>query len=116
MMYMDNELVKEPARLEIKHISVGYDEVPVLQDVTFDVPHGARVAIVGPNGAGKSTLFKALVGLLPLSACEIFIHSRPLGHHLDCVAYVPQRGEVDWQFPATVADVVMMGRFGRMGW
>ena len=113
---MDKEFVNDPARLEIKHISVGYDDDPVLQDVTFDVPHGARVAIVGPNGAGKSTLFKALVGLLPLSTGEIFIHSRPLGHHLDCVAYVPQRGEVDWQFPATVADVVMMGRFGGMSW
>ncbi|MFC2064860.1 metal ABC transporter ATP-binding protein [Chloroflexota bacterium] len=113
---MNKEFINEPARLEIRHISVGYDEVPVLRDVTFDVPHGARVAIVGPNGAGKSTLFKALVGLLPLDTGEIFIHSRPLGHHLDCVAYVPQRGEVDWQFPASVADVVMMGRFGRMGW
>jgi manganese/iron transport system ATP-binding protein len=116
MGIMENDYIKEPARLEINHISVGYGDVPVLQDVSFDVQHGARVAIVGPNGAGKSTLFKALVGLLPLIEGEIFIHSLPLGHHLDCVAYVPQRGEVDWQFPATVADVVMMGRFGKMGW
>jgi len=116
MINMDNESLNEPARLEINNISVGYGNVPVLQDVSFDVQHGSRIAIVGPNGAGKSTLFKALVGLLPLMEGEIYIHSLPLGHHLDCVAYVPQRGEVDWKFPATVADVVMMGRFGKMGW
>jgi ABC-type Mn2+/Zn2+ transport system ATPase subunit len=107
---------QEPARLEINNISVGYNGTPVLQDVSFHIPHGARVAVVGPNGAGKSTLFKALVGLLPLSAGQIFIHEMALGHHLDCVAYVPQRSEVDWRFPVTVADVVMMGRFGQMTW
>ena len=113
---MDKTSPQEPARLEIKNISVGYNGTPVLQDVTFDIPHGARVAVVGPNGAGKSTLFKALVGLLPLRSGQIFIHEMELGHHLDCVAYVPQRSEVDWRFPVTVADVVMMGRFGRMNW
>jgi ABC-type Mn2+/Zn2+ transport system ATPase subunit len=72
--------------------------------------------VVGPNGAGKSTLFKALVGLLPLRSGSVRIHGLPLGHHLDCVAYVPQREEVDWRFPVSVLDVVMMGRFGRTGW
>ena len=108
--------VPEPARLEIQNVSAGYNGEPALRDVSFDVPHGARLAVVGPNGAGKSTLFKVLVGLLPLRAGRVFIHGRPLGHHLDCVAYVPQREEVDWRFPATVADVVMMGRYGRQGW
>jgi ABC-type Mn2+/Zn2+ transport system ATPase subunit len=70
---------------------------------------------VGPNGAGKSTLFKVLVGLLPLRAGKVLIHGLPLGHHVDCVAYVPQREDVDWRFPLTVADVVMMGRYGRLG-
>jgi manganese/iron transport system ATP-binding protein len=113
---MDKLTSQEPARLDIENISVGYNGAPVLQDVSFQIPHGARVAVVGPNGAGKSTLFKALVGLLPLRSGRIFIHQMPLGHHLDCVAYVPQRGEVDWSFPVTVADVVMMGRFGQMKW
>jgi len=113
---MEKSSPQEPARLEIKNISVGYNGSPVLQDVTFQIPHGARVAVVGPNGAGKSTLFKALVGLLPLRSGQIFIHEMALGHHLDCVAYVPQRSEVDWRFPVTVSDVVMMGRFGRMNW
>ena len=107
---------EEPARLEIEDLSVAYDGQPVLCDVTFQVPHGARVAVVGPNGAGKSTLFKAMVGLLPIHRGQILIHGRPLGGHQDCVAYVPQREEVDWGFPVTVADVVMMGRYGRIGW
>jgi manganese/iron transport system ATP-binding protein len=105
-----------PARLEIEDITVTYGDRPILHDVTFQVAHGARVAVVGPNGAGKSTLFKALVGLLPLRKGRILIHGLPLGSHLDCVAYVPQREEVDWRFPVTVADVVMMGRYGRLGW
>jgi manganese/iron transport system ATP-binding protein len=106
----------EPARLEFENVSVAYNNGrPALADVSFQVPHGARVAVVGPNGAGKSTLFKALVGLLPLRAGRVLIHGRPLGSHLDCVAYVPQREEVDWRFPVTVADVVMMGRYSRGG-
>ncbi|MBI5301566.1 MAG: metal ABC transporter ATP-binding protein [Chloroflexi bacterium] len=105
-----------PAHLEIENITVAYNGTPVLRDVSFRVPHGTRVAVVGPNGAGKSTLFKALVGLLPLRAGRVMIHGLSLGHHLDCVAYVPQREEVDWRFPVTVADVAMMGRFGQLGW
>jgi ABC-type Mn2+/Zn2+ transport system ATPase subunit len=104
------------ARLDFENVTVGYNGRPVLNDITFQVPHGARVAVVGPNGAGKSTLFKALVGLLPLRAGRILIHGEPQGSHNDCVAYVPQRGEVDWRFPVTVEDVVMMGRYGHQGW
>jgi ABC-type Mn2+/Zn2+ transport system ATPase subunit len=105
-----------PAHLQVDHITVAYDGKPALRDITFQVPHGPRVAVVGPNGAGKSTLFKALVGLLPLRQGRVLIHGLPLGHHLDCVAYVPQREEVDWKFPVTVSDVVMMGRYGQLGW
>ncbi len=109
-------LTRETARLEIEQINVGYNGLVVLKDLSFQVPHGARVAVVGPNGAGKSTLFKALVGLLPLKSGHIFIHGLPLGQHIDCVAYIPQREEVEWHFPVTVMDVVMMGRFGHLGW
>jgi ABC-type Mn2+/Zn2+ transport system ATPase subunit len=105
-----------PAHLTVDHITVAYNGTPVLLDVSFQVPQGTRVAVVGPNGAGKSTLFKALVGLMPLRQGRVLIHSLPLGHHLDCVAYVPQREEVDWKFPVTVSDVVMMGRYGTLGW
>ncbi|MFM8321382.1 MAG: zinc ABC transporter ATP-binding protein AztA [Chloroflexota bacterium] len=107
----DNE-----ARLDLQDVSAGYNGRPVLEHITFQAPHGSRIAVVGPNGAGKSTLFKALVGLLPLRGGQITIHGLPLGAHQDCVAYVPQREEVDWRFPVTVRDVVMMGRYGRTGW
>jgi ABC-type Mn2+/Zn2+ transport system ATPase subunit len=105
-----------PHRLEVRHASIAYGDKIVLSDLSFNVPQGARVAVVGPNGAGKSTLFKALVGLLPLQAGEVFIHGLPLGNHKDCVAYVPQREDVDWRFPVTVRDVVMMGRYDHQGW
>src|SRR5512140_3166798 len=105
-----------PHRLEVENISVAYGDKTILKDVSFQVPHGARIAVVGPNGAGKSTLFKALVGLLPLASGRIMIHGEPLGNHKDCVAYIPQREEVDWRFPVTVSDVVAMGRFDRQGW
>jgi manganese/iron transport system ATP-binding protein len=105
-----------PHRLEIEKASIGYGEKIVIHNLSFQVPHGARVAVVGPNGAGKSTLFKALVGILPLHSGQILIHGESLGTHKDCVAYVPQREDVDWRFPVTVSDVVMMGRFGQMGW
>ena len=105
-----------PERLEVQHASIGYGDNVVLSDLTFAVPHGARVAVVGPNGAGKSTLFKAMVGLLPIRSGQILLHGQPLGHHKDCVAYVPQREQVDWSFPVTVGDVVMMGRFDHQSW
>jgi len=105
-----------PHRLEVQHASIAYGDKVVLRDLTFNVPHGARVAVVGPNGAGKSTLFKALVGLLPLANGRILIHGLPLGNHKDCVAYIPQREEVDWRFPVTVNDVVSMGRYDHQGW
>jgi ABC-type Mn2+/Zn2+ transport system ATPase subunit len=105
-----------PHRLEIENADIGYGEKIVMHNLSFQVPHGARVAVVGPNGAGKSTLFKALVGILPLHSGHIFIHGQSLRTHKDCVAYVPQREDVDWRFPVTVNDVVMMGRFGQIGW
>ncbi len=107
---------RTPAHLEIDGVTLAYGNRTALRDVTFEVPEGTRVAVVGPNGAGKSSLFKALVGLLPLRAGHIRVHGLPLGGHLDCVAYVPQREEVDWRFPVTVLDVVVMGRFGHLRW
>lgn len=106
----------QPARLELEHVSAGYENNLILRDITFQVPHGAQVAVIGPNGAGKSTLFKTLVGLLPVRSGRVLIHGQDLGNHKDCVAYVPQREDVDWRFPVTVYDVVMMGRFSRLGW
>jgi ABC-type Mn2+/Zn2+ transport system ATPase subunit len=105
-----------PATLQIENLVILYDGKPALDNISLQVPVGSRVAVVGPNGAGKTTLFKALVSLLPISHGSIHIHGEPLGHHLDCVAYVPQKEEVDWRFPITVEDVVTMGKFGKSGW
>src|SRR5512136_537448 len=106
----------EEARLELEKVTVSYNSRPALQDVTFQVPHGAQVAVVGANGAGKSTLFKALVGLLPLRSGRILIHGLPIAGHQACVPSVPQREDVECRFPVSVEDVVMMGRFRRLGW
>ncbi len=105
-----------PHRLEVENANIGYGDKIVINDLSFQVPPGARVAVVGPNGAGKSTLFKALVGLLPLESGRILIDGESLGAYKDCIAYVPQREDVDWRFPVTVNDVVMMGRYGQIGW
>jgi manganese/iron transport system ATP-binding protein len=93
-----------------------YESTLALEDINLTIDHGAQVAVVGPNGAGKSTLFKSMVGLIPLQSGTIRIHGQPLGQHLDCIAYVPQREEIDWHFPVTVRDVIMMSRYGKFGW
>ena len=100
--------------LRVKNLTVSYESGVALEDVSFELAPGERVAIVGPNGAGKSTLIKAIAGVLePTSGkVEIFGHD-PDGHI--CIAYVPQRTQVDWNFPVTVTDVAMMGRIGQMG-
>ncbi len=107
-----------PADVALEHVTVCYDRraAPALDDISVHIAGGAHVAVVGPNGAGKSTLFKALVGLLPVSQGRARVHGASPGANTVCVAYVPQREEVDWHFPVTVFDVVMMGRYGRLGW
>lgn len=80
------------------------------------VPAGVLMAVVGPNGAGKTTLVKALLGLVRPTAGTVRIHGRPYAEQRERVAYVPQRGSVDWDFPTTVLDVVTMGTYGRLGW
>jgi manganese/iron transport system ATP-binding protein len=85
-----------------------------LDDVSFQLHQGERVAVVGPNGAGKSTLFKAIAGVLKPFSGEIKVYGHGPGGHI-CIAYLSQRSQVDWSFPVTVSDVVMMGRIGKLG-
>jgi manganese/iron transport system ATP-binding protein len=100
--------------LEVQNLSVRYDGRNALEDVTFHLHAGERVAVVGPNGAGKSTLFKVVAGVLPPTSGTVTISgSRPTTHV--CIGYVPQRSHVDWDFPVSVADVVMMGRSAVLG-
>jgi manganese/zinc/iron transport system ATP- binding protein len=102
--------------LEIHDMTVAYHRKPVLWDIDLEVPEGKLVGIVGPNGAGKSTLIKAVLGLLPLASGKVEIYGRPYGEQRRFVGYVPQRESVDWDFPITVEDVVLMGTYGRLGW
>jgi ABC-type Mn2+/Zn2+ transport system ATPase subunit len=107
-----------PAALELTNISAGYSRgATVLQGVSLTIRPGERVAIVGPNGAGKSTLFKVIVGLMPHRTGDVLVHGH--SHHAgDCpsIGYVPQREAVDWRFPLTVLDVVLMGTIREVGW
>ena len=100
--------------LDVQDLTVRYDDFVALDHVTFQVQREERVAVVGPNGAGKSTLFKAISGIIKPTSGKISIFGQPPGGHI-CIAYVPQRSQIDWNFPVTVADVVMMGRSGKIG-
>jgi manganese/zinc/iron transport system ATP- binding protein len=102
--------------IEVNDLTVAYREKPVLWDVDLQVPQGVLMAIVGPNGAGKSTLIKAILGLVRTAAGQVLVHGRPYAEQRKLVAYVPQRGSVDWDFPTSVLDVVMMGCYGSLGW
>jgi manganese/zinc/iron transport system ATP- binding protein len=95
---------------------MAYGSRVVLAHVNADIPRGQIVSIVGPNGSGKSTLLKAIAGLVPLVAGEIRLFGEPISKMRRHVAYVPQREDVDWSFPVSVHDVVMMGRHPRHGW
>ena len=100
--------------LEASHVTMLYNGRPALEDISFRLTSGERVAVVGPNGAGKSTLFQVIAGVLHPTAGEVKVAGHCPGGHI-CIAYVPQRSQVDWTFPVTVADVVMMGRAGKVG-
>lgn len=103
-----------PALL-INNLSVNYEKTPALWDISVEVPQGKLVAIVGPNGAGKSTLIKAALGLIkPLSGTVAFF-GLPLKKVRKKISYVPQRESVDWDFPITVFELVLMGRYGKLG-
>lgn len=111
---MSDPNVLTPA-LETHDLTVAYQKKPVIYGVDVQVPAGRLVGIIGPNGAGKSTLIKAVLGLLPLSGGWVKIFGEPYARASRRVGYVPQRESVDWDFPVSVMDVVLMGRYGRLG-
>ena len=94
-------------------LSVRYASGFALEDISFELKVRERLAVVGPNGAGKSTLFKVIAGVLTPTAGQVHIYGHDPEGHI-CIAYVPQRSQVDWDFPVSVADVVMMGRIGKL--
>lgn len=105
---------QEPV-LEVHDLTVSYSRKPVLWGIDFTLPSGSIAGIVGPNGAGKSTLLKTIMGLIPPSSGFIKLFGRPLEEIRQRVSYVPQRESVDWDFPVSVLDVVLMGRYGKVG-
>ncbi|MBB6328449.1 manganese/zinc/iron transport system ATP- binding protein [Algoriphagus iocasae] len=101
--------------LEIHDLIVSYDQSPVLWNVDFSIPSGKLIGILGPNGAGKSTLTKAIMGLVTPSSGYVKVFDKTLEEVRSKISYVPQRESVDWNFPASVLDVVMMGTYGKLG-
>lgn len=102
--------------LRVEDLSVRYRQIDALQGVSMSTSCGACVALIGPNGAGKSTLLKAIAGLLPLAGGRIFWRGSKVAKWSREIAYLPQRENVDWNFPITVRGVVAMGRYPQAGW
>jgi len=102
--------------ITVNDLEVSYGQIEALRDITLQVYPGKLTGVIGPNGAGKSTLIKAMLGLIDRGKGTISYQGRSLGEQLEQVAYVPQRSQIDWTYPATVWDVVMMGRVRKTGW
>ena len=107
---------KRKYAIEVNDLTVAYDYKPVLWDIDLKIPEGVMMAIVGPNGAGKSTLIKAILGIVKPVAGSVLVFGKTYKKNRKLAAYVPQKGSVDWDFPTTALDVVMMGTYGRLGW
>lgn len=120
MLHLKQVSIKEEKMekylIEVEDMTVAYGEKPVLWDIDLNVPKGVLMAIVGPNGAGKSTLIKAMLDLLKPISGKVLFDGKSYKEQRKKIAYVPQRGSVDWDFPTTVLDVVLMGRYGHIGW
>ena len=102
--------------IKVEDLTVAYEDKPVLWDIELEVKKGVLMAVVGPNGAGKSTLIKTMLDLIKPITGEVRFYGEKYSKVRDKIAYVPQRGSVDWDFPTTVFDVVEMGRYGKVGW
>ncbi|WP_159886336.1 metal ABC transporter ATP-binding protein [Paenibacillus puerhi] len=109
-------MTEQHAPLSIQGLTVAYQKKPVLRDISLTIPEGKLIGIIGPNGAGKSTLIKATLGLIPKVTGSVTIFGRPYQEQRKLIGYVPQRESVDWDFPTSALDVVMMGRYGHLGW
>ncbi len=101
--------------LQIHDLTVSYDKKPALWGIDLSIPRGALCGIIGPNGAGKSTLIKSIMNLIPLNSGFVKLLGKELNEVRNKISYVPQRGSVDWDFPASVLDIVLMGRYAQLG-
>ena len=107
---------KKSSPLIVQNLTVAYQSDPVLSDVSFHVPAQKIIGVLGPNGAGKSTLIKAILGLVPKMSGKVSLFGESYSKQLKRISYMPQRESVDWDFPTDVLDVVLMGRYGHLGW
>ena len=101
---------------DVQHLTVNYGIVPALLDITLQIPVGKLVGVIGPNGSGKSTLIKAMLGFLRPDVGSVEVFGQSIANAKSRIAYVPQRREVDWDFPITVREVAVMGRYGKRRW
>ena len=108
--------MKNKNYIVVEDLTVSYDLKPVLWDIDLNIPKGSLMAIVGPNGAGKSTLIKAILGITKLVTGNVLFFDQEYKDVRKQISYVPQKESVDWDFPTTVFDVVLMGRYGHVGW
>lgn len=108
-------MIEKPA-VSIKGLTVAYQANPVLWNIDLEIPQGILMAVVGPNGAGKSTLIKAIQNMVKPLVGAVSFWGTSYKLQQKRIAYVPQRGSVDWDFPINVMDVVLMGRYGHLGW
>lgn len=102
--------------IEVRNLTVSYGPVPALLDVSVNIPSGKLVGVIGPNGSGKSTFIKSILGFVKPDVGEVSLFGQDAAQAKGRVAYVPQRGAVDWDFPITVREVAAMGRYGKRRW
>jgi manganese/zinc/iron transport system ATP- binding protein len=97
--------------ITVRNLTISYHKKPAIKGINLNIDEGTIIGIIGPNGAGKSTLLKGILGLLPIDTGEVKVYGKPIKESLKKIAYIPQREQFDWDFPITVYDVVMMGRY-----
>jgi len=102
--------------INVSHLTVSYGPVPALLDISVAIPAGTLVGVIGPNGSGKSTLMKSMLGFIKPDVGEVRVFGEDVSEVKGNIAYVPQRGSVDWDFPITVREVAAMGRYGKRRW
>lgn len=107
---------KQPPAIEVDHLTVSYGPVPALLDISLKISAGNLVGVIGPNGSGKSTLIKAILGFVKSDYGSVKLFGKEASRIKGRVAYVPQRGAVDWDFPVTVREIALMGRYGHRRW
>nr|YP_010337122.1 manganese transport system ATP-binding protein [Pseudoerythrocladia kornmannii]QUE28202.1 MntA [Pseudoerythrocladia kornmannii]UNJ16707.1 manganese transport system ATP-binding protein [Pseudoerythrocladia kornmannii] len=110
------QIIDNKNAFQVSNLTVHYKNKIILENINFSFESGQMIGIVGPNGAGKSTLIKALLGIMPITHGSIYYNQKPLQENQYKIAYIPQKSQIDWDYPVTVWDVVMMGRIQKTGW